>query len=241
MQTTRPVSQLLSQCCRPTTFKPTSALTSARHLSTQPPRPLAPAKRKQTPYRWTGAPRDHRYNSTNSSSNAPGATFRRVPSSQPQSSSQSSPSSGPWPPTHHSSEPTRRNASEIPNPIQSARGDEPAFAMAFTCKPKEGPPCGHRAWHRITKHGYFNGTVLVQCPGCGRRHLISDHLKIFSDTSVTVEDLMERNGELVKRGAITDGSDVEFWDDDAGRRKELERAAGIQAREDSAVAQGYTK
>lgn len=52
---------------------------------------------------------------------------------------------------------------------------------------------------------------------------------------------MQANGELVKRGSVSGDSDVEFWDDDAVRRKELERAAGIERREKAATEEGYVK
>jgi protein import protein ZIM17 len=44
---------------------------------------------------------------------------------------------------------------------------------------------------------------------------MSDHLKIFSDKSVTIEDLMREKGQLVKRGSLSAEGDVEFWDDGA--------------------------
>ena len=54
--------------------------------------------------------------------------------------------------------------------------------------------------------------MLITCPDCKNRHVISDHLKIFADKSFTIEDLMQQKGELVKRGTLGEG-DVEFWDD----------------------------
>ncbi|KAJ4383639.1 hypothetical protein N0V86_001694 [Didymella sp. IMI 355093] len=38
-------------------------------------------------------------------------------------------------------------------------------------------------------------------------------MKIFSDKSVTIEDLMKEKGNLVKRGSLSAEGDVEFWDD----------------------------
>jgi protein import protein ZIM17 len=55
--------------------------------------------------------------------------------------------------------------------------------------------------------------VLIACPGCRNRHVIADHLKIFHDKSVTVEDLMRERGQLVKKGTLGEDGDVEFWDD----------------------------
>jgi len=79
--------------------------------------------------------------------------------------------------------------------------------MTFTCK-----KCTTRSSHRLSKQGYHHGTVLIACPGCKNRHLIADHLKIFSDTRVTLEDIMRQKGEVVKRGTKVEG-DLEFWED----------------------------
>jgi len=37
--------------------------------------------------------------------------------------------------------------------------------------------------------------------------------QIFSDKSVTIEDLMREKGSLVKKGSLSAEGDVEFWDD----------------------------
>ncbi|KAF2495136.1 zf-DNL-domain-containing protein [Lophium mytilinum] len=94
------------------------------------------------------------------------------------------------------------------------RDQVPSYDMTFTCK-----KCDTRSSHRISKQGYFHGTVLVTCPGCKNRHLIADHLKIFSDTSVTIEDLMREKGQLVKRGSLTAEGDVEMWPDEPNEPK----------------------
>ncbi|KAI9766379.1 MAG: hypothetical protein M1835_007207 [Candelina submexicana] len=65
----------------------------------------------------------------------------------------------------------------------------------------------------MSKQGYHKGTVLITCPECKNRHVMSDHLRIFSDTSMTIEDLMRKKGQLVKKGTIGADGDVEFWDD----------------------------
>ncbi|MCJ1281711.1 hypothetical protein MMC26_001033 [Xylographa opegraphella] len=83
-----------------------------------------------------------------------------------------------------------------------------AYEITFTCK-----PCKHRSAHRISKQGYHKGTVLITCPECKNRHVISDHLKIFSDKSITIEDLMRDKGEYLQRGTLGADGDVEFWDD----------------------------
>lgn len=102
---------------------------------------------------------------------------------------------------------------------------EPSYQLTFTCK-----PCGHRSKHFVTKHGYHKGTVLVKCPSCSNRHLISDHLKIFSDKAVTLEDILQQAagggkdlGKLLKKGKLgmrqgeliarEGDEDIEFWED----------------------------
>jgi len=101
----------------------------------------------------------------------------------------------------------------------------PAYKLTFTCK-----PCGHRSSHRVTKQGYHHGTVLISCPHCKNRHIISDHLKIFMDQKSTLEDILQRRAgpdgdltKLLKKGklGIRQGTlvgnegeeDVEFWED----------------------------
>ncbi|KAM3162272.1 DNL-type domain-containing protein [Lachancea thermotolerans] len=70
--------------------------------------------------------------------------------------------------------------------------DKPQLMIAFTCK-----KCNNRSSHTMSKQAYTKGTVLIQCPGCKSRHLIADHLKIFSDDHITVEDIMNAKGESV--------------------------------------------
>ena len=86
---------------------------------------------------------------------------------------------------------------------------EPHYQLTFTCV-----PCGGRSSHTVSKQGYHNGSVLITCPQCHNRHIISDHLGIFGDRKITVEDLMRERGRLVKRGTLGEDGDVEFWPDD---------------------------
>ena len=60
-----------------------------------------------------------------------------------------------------------------PSNTQSPTEKPPAYELTFTCK-----PCKHRSTHTVSKHGYHNGTVLITCPECSNRHVISDHLKV---------------------------------------------------------------
>ncbi|KAL9113610.1 MAG: hypothetical protein Q9227_002348 [Pyrenula ochraceoflavens] len=87
---------------------------------------------------------------------------------------------------------------------------DPAYELTFTCK-----PCKVRSSHRISKQGYHKGTIVISCPSCHNRHIISDHLGIFMDQASDLEDIMKRHGGLVKKGTLgfKDGQDVEFWED----------------------------
>ncbi|KAL2854482.1 zf-DNL-domain-containing protein [Aspergillus pseudoustus] len=93
------------------------------------------------------------------------------------------------------------------------RAEEPAYMLAFTCK-----PCSHRSVHRVSKHGYHRGTVLIQCPNCKNRHVISDHLKIFSDKGKTLEDILKENGQRMVQGRIDD-PDIEWRDDEVAAKE----------------------
>ena len=90
------------------------------------------------------------------------------------------------------------------------RADEPVYELYFTCN-----TCKHRSGHSVSKQGYHHGTVLVQCPGCKNRHLISDHLKVFYDKGVTLQDIMKEKGESIKLGSLDQQGDVEFWDQES--------------------------
>ncbi|KAG8674618.1 hypothetical protein FPOAC2_00648 [Fusarium poae] len=86
------------------------------------------------------------------------------------------------------------------------------YQLSFTCV-----PCGHRSHHNVSKQGYHFGSTLITCPGCRNRHVISDHLNIFGDKRVTIEDLMKEKGQLVKRGTLGEDGDIEFWPENSLR------------------------
>ena len=90
--------------------------------------------------------------------------------------------------------------------------EQPAYQLTFTCK-----PCGQRSSHRISKLGYHRGAVLISCPGCQNRHVISDHLGVFADKAFTIEDILKQRGDLVRRGTLGADGGVEFWPDEHGR------------------------
>lgn len=96
------------------------------------------------------------------------------------------------------------NSSDTPdNDVQQPlkpnqlRMDKPSYQLTFTCK-----KCSSRSSHNVTKQAYHKGTVLIQCPGCKSRHLIADHLHIFSDQKVTLEDILATKGQSITKGTI---------------------------------------
>lgn len=87
------------------------------------------------------------------------------------------------------------------------------YQLTFTCV-----PCEHRSQHQVSKQAYHHGSTLITCPECRNRHVISDHLGIFGDRKITVEDLMREKGQLVKRGSLGEDGDIEFWVDEKASR-----------------------
>jgi len=58
-------------------------------------------------------------------------------------------------------------------PPPPRRPPQAEYEMTFTCK-----PCSTRSTHRVSKQGYHYGSVLITCPECRNRHVISDHLNV---------------------------------------------------------------
>lgn len=68
-------------------------------------------------------------------------------------------------------------SSHKPAHAPSTRSAQPEYEMTFTCT-----PCKTRSSHRVSKHGYHHGSVLITCPECRNRHVISDHLSVCADS-----------------------------------------------------------
>jgi len=119
----------------------------------------------------------------------------------------------------------------------------PRYELTFTCV-----PCGARSAHTITKQAYHHGSVLVACPSCRNRHVIADHLRIFSSDggpgapAATGEGLLARRDgapPLVRRGTLGGDGDVEFWEDGTQTaRGERVRAEGVLGPGRRVVGQG---
>lgn len=140
-------------------------------------------------------------------------TIPRPRSAEPQSLPSSSSSS--------SSSDQQQQAAAAAEQQQAKRdiSQVPHYELTFTCI-----PCDHRSKHKVSKQGYHHGSVLISCPNCRNRHVISDHLKIFGDRKVTVEDLLKEKGMMVKRGTLGEDGDVEFWEDGSVTEREQQPA-----------------
>ncbi|RDW78042.1 hypothetical protein BP5796_05894 [Coleophoma crateriformis] len=108
----------------------------------------------------------------------------------------------------HKPKPISLPSAESETSTDAPKTPPPSYELTFTCT-----PCSTRSKHTISKHGYHFGSVLVTCPECRNRHVISDHLNIFGDRNLTIEDLMKEQGQIVKKGTLSEDGDVEFWAD----------------------------
>ncbi|EPS42422.1 hypothetical protein H072_3614 [Dactylellina haptotyla CBS 200.50] len=116
------------------------------------------------------------------------------------------------PPSSPSETSTASSSSTSPSSSSTVSfplAEKPSYELTFTCK-----KCTHRSTHKVSKQAYHKGTVLIQCPGCQVRHLIADHLKIFRDTSTTIEDILREKGEKITKGVKYGNGDVEFLPDE---------------------------
>lgn len=94
--------------------------------------------------------------------------------------------------------------------IAARKALSPAYQLWFTCK-----KCLERSGHTVSKQAYHFGTCVINCPKCKSQHLISDNLKIFEDTKMTMEDIAKKYGEKLRKGRLGADGDVEFYDERA--------------------------
>lgn len=105
---------------------------------------------------------------------------------------------------------TSENTTSQADEIAMRKALSPAYQLWFTCK-----KCLERSGHTVSKQSYHFGTCVINCPKCKSQHLISDHLGIFEDKSMTMEDIAKRHGEKLKKGRLGADGDIEFYDDAA--------------------------
>ena len=162
----------------------------------------------------------------------PNLENRSAPQSQPSTPKPQPPTASARPLTDAKDPAPRNPKQEPPHRTLSRLESNPHYQLTFTCI-----PCGERSAHKISKQGYHHGSVLITCPGCHNRHVISDHLLIFGDAKVTVEDLLREKGQLVKRGTLGEDGDIEFLPDDLGVATDAARGDGASG-EVAALAEG---
>lgn len=123
----------------------------------------------------------------------------------------------------HRDRPHRRASTVLPpGPVP----ETPSYALTFTCK-----PCNTRSSHYVSKQGYHNGSVLISCPNpdCKSRHIMSDHLRIFTEEGGDLEEILKRHSAEAEKQGVKKGTlntyksvegregetpqDVEFWED----------------------------
>ncbi|KAI5846976.1 DNL zinc finger domain-containing protein [Tricharina praecox] len=110
-------------------------------------------------------------------------------------------------PTPSPSPTSTETSTETETETETPKEAPPSYQLTFTCR-----PCRTRSTHAVSKQAYHRGSVLVQCPGCKNRHVITDHLKIFGEQQRTLEDILKEagNGEVLKRARMLDNGDIEL-------------------------------
>lgn len=66
------------------------------------------------------------------------------------------------------------------------------FVLMFTCK-----KCNKKSAKKFSKQAYYNGVVIIRCPGCQNLHLVSDQLGWFQEGKTNIEEILAKKGEQV--------------------------------------------
>jgi hypothetical protein len=111
--------------------------------------------------------------------------------------------------------PQDSNKSNLDLPESITASSAPSASQASTTQPPQKLPPGHidftkkqllmmytcgkcevRSAKAFSKVAFTDGIVIVECPGCGARHLIADNLGWFG-TKGTIEEFAKERGETI--------------------------------------------
>ena len=165
MKTVLGMRRLVSRVPAQNTYRPSSSTRTSHPLSARSYSVALPPRKAATTYTFPQS-RSRSKSRGNISGLTPCTAFQRNSSTTRQQESPPSSSTSSSPPR------PLTDRADTPEAAPTQR-DVPAYELTFTCK-----PCLTRSTHRISKHGYEKGTVLITCPNCKNRHVISDHLGV---------------------------------------------------------------
>lgn len=73
------------------------------------------------------------------------------------------------------------------------------IGISFVCTADD---CNTRISKTVGRRSYETGTVIIQCPGCYKHHVIADNKGMYSDLtggSINIEQIAKAKGQKVTR------------------------------------------
>ena len=69
--------------------------------------------------------------------------------------------------------------------------------------------------------------MLIACASCHNKHVISDHLKIFNNQPVSLDQILAETGQKITKGTVK--GDMEWWGDEAAESAESSESSESSA------------